>query len=142
MVALVTGPDEGPTAVHRTFLTANGEKAPVNMPKMALGPLKGGAVELGTPEAITGVSEGIETGLSALQIHGVPVLAALGTRMDRVQLPEAASHIVVFGDNGDVGRRAAREAQMAILRTGRTVDLCFPPAGYGDWNDVVRDRTE
>ena len=142
MVGLVTDPAHGPIAVHRTFLTANGDKAPVIMPKMALGPLKGGAVELGTPEAVTGVSEGIETGLSASQIHGVPVLAALGMRMDRVQLPEAASHIVIFGDNGDVGRRAARKAQMAILRSGRTVELCFPPAGYGDWNDLVRDQAQ
>ncbi len=49
MIALVTsGKDSTPVAIHRTFLARDGVgKAPVNPPKMMLGPCRGGAVRLG-----------------------------------------------------------------------------------------------
>ena len=49
MVALVTRGDDGtPLAIHRTFLARDGfGKAPVDPPKMMLGPCRGGAVRLG-----------------------------------------------------------------------------------------------
>ena len=51
MVALVTrGTDAAPLAIHRTFLARDGSgKAPVEPPKMSIGPCRGGAVRLGAP---------------------------------------------------------------------------------------------
>jgi putative DNA primase/helicase len=58
MVGLVTrGSDDTPLAIHRTILTRNGGKAPVNPQKMMLGPCRGGAVRLGPPGDVLMVSE-------------------------------------------------------------------------------------
>jgi hypothetical protein len=58
MVGLVTrGSDDTPLAIHRTILTRNGGKAPVNPQKTMLGPCRGGAVRLGLPGDVLMVSE-------------------------------------------------------------------------------------
>ena len=51
MVALVSrGPNDAPTAIHRTFLARDGGgKAPIDPAKMMLGPCRGGAVRLSQP---------------------------------------------------------------------------------------------
>ena len=76
MVALVThGADGTPLAIHRTFLARDGSgKAPVDPPKMMLGPCRGGAVRLGEPGDVLMVGEGIETCLAAMQATGQPGL--------------------------------------------------------------------
>ena len=69
MVALVRDvvTDE-PKAVHRTALTVDGQKAEVDgNERLALGPIRRGAVKLTPDESVTmclGVAEGIETALS------------------------------------------------------------------------------
>jgi hypothetical protein len=62
--------------------------------------------------------------------------------MARVALPEIAQHVIIFGDNGAAGRAAAAQPPLAVLRTGRTVELCCPPTELGDWNDVLQHRAK
>src|SRR5262245_59263245 len=58
MVAAVTiWPSRGVQAVHRTFLTYGGAKAPVSNDKMMLGPCAGGAVRLAPSSGILLVGE-------------------------------------------------------------------------------------
>jgi hypothetical protein len=67
MLALATDEDDAPRAVHRTWLTpSGGGKAPVQMPRMTLGPIKGCAIRLAAAAEHIGVGEGIETCLSVM----------------------------------------------------------------------------
>jgi hypothetical protein len=60
MVALVTtGANGTPIAIHRTFLTRDGRKAPVAPQKMMLGRCRGGAVRLAGPHDLLMIGEGI-----------------------------------------------------------------------------------
>ena len=74
MVALVTDSDGMPVTVHRTYLTADGRKAPVAEPKKLMGypghRLVGGAIRLAAPGPVLGVAEGIETALAVQSAHG------------------------------------------------------------------------
>jgi putative DNA primase/helicase len=75
MVTLATNVSD---RLHRTYLEPDTWiKAPVNRPKMMLGPCGSGAVRLRTLGPRVWVSERIETGLTALHRDGRPVWAAL-----------------------------------------------------------------
>jgi len=140
MVAAVTNwPSRDVTGVLRTFLRMDGgDKAPVSEPKMTLGPLGVGAVRLAPAQPAIGLAEGIETALSAMQLFEISVWAALGSRMDRVELPEEVIGVHVFGDNGKPGHDAAEKAAATFTDQGRRVALRFPPPEFGDWNNALQ----
>jgi len=140
MVAAVQNGDGAITGIHRTYLADNAHKAAVRTPKLALAPIGTGAVRLGAAGPVLGLAEGVETALSAMQLHQVPVWAALGSRLDRIALPETTQHIIIFGDNGATGHAVARKAAAAIRRSGRTAEIRFPPSDYGDWNNFLAGR--
>jgi hypothetical protein len=85
--ALVTGADGAPVTVHRTYLTADGRKAPVAEPKKLMGypgdGLVGGAIRLFAPGATLGVAEGIETALAVHLRTGMPVWSAVSAGCSR-----------------------------------------------------------
>ncbi len=95
-------------------------------------------MRLGRAGKALGLAEGIETGLSAQQLFEIPVWAALGSRMDRVDLPGAVIEVHIFGDNGKPGREAAEKAAERFTSQGRRVMLRFPPEPFGDWNDALQ----
>ena len=139
MVAAISGLDRRLSAVHRTYLNAHGSgKASVNSPKMALGPIGTGSVHLAAAGAELGIAEGIETGLSAMQLFGIPVWCACGSWLERVAVPAPVSTVIIFADNGMPGELAAEKAAKVHHDAGRVVDVRFPPAG--DWNDALRTR--
>ncbi len=82
MIAMVTGPDGAPSNLHRTYLTADGRKAPVLEPRrLMLGTIaKGAAIRLAPAGDALGIAEGIETALSASVLFGVPCWAAGSAR--------------------------------------------------------------
>ena len=138
MIAAVTDRQDRFTAVHRTYLLPDGRgKARVSNPKLALGPLGNGAVRLAPAGNTLGLAEGVETAFSAQQLFDIPVWAALGSRLDRVAVPEDVVEVQVFGDSGDAGRAAAERAAEQFTKDGRRVALRFPPAACGDWNDAL-----
>ena len=136
------GPDGKLCAVQRIFLTADfARKAGVSNPKMSLGPTAGGSVRLGPAQAEIGVAEGVETGLAAMQLYGLPVWCSLGaSNMANLVLPGEVLSVVVFGDNGGVGRAAAKVAAETFSRQGREVRIAFPEADVGDFNDLLQQR--
>lgn len=136
MVAAVQAPGRAITAIHRTYLTETGEKAPISQPKMALGPLGAGAVRLCHAAPELGIAEGIETALSATQLFGIGCWAALGSRLDAVALPPEVERVVIFADAGAPGAAAAERARHRLEREGRTIRIEAPPTG--DWNDVLQ----
>ncbi len=111
MVAAVTDLSGSVVAIQRTFLLPDGSgKAAIERPKRALGPVGQGAVCLAPAGPIVGLAEGIETGLSALELFRVPVWCALGSNLARIVLPERVRNVAIFADRGEAGERAAQIA--------------------------------
>jgi putative DNA primase/helicase len=118
---------------HITYLSADGKKLDVESPRKILPvirPMHGGAVRLFKCDDILGISEGIESGLSANQLDGIPVWAttSAGLMID-VKIPESVKHVVIYGDNDKnrTGRMAAETlANRLILREKKTVDIFYP----------------
>jgi hypothetical protein len=142
MVALVTGHDGKPLAVHRTYLARHGiGKAPVESQKMMLGPCRGGAVRLGRPDDLLLVAEGIETALSVMQASGHPAWAALSTSgLLALDLPGSVREVIVLADGDEPGEAAARNAALRWMREGRRVRIARPPQGM-DFNDILVGAT-
>jgi putative DNA primase/helicase len=139
MVALVTrGTDDTPVAIHRTYLARDGNcKAPVEPPKMMLGPARGGAVRLAALSDVLMVGEGIETCLAAMQATGLPAWAALSTSgLHSLDLPPQVRDIIVLADGDDPGEAAAQDCGMRWEREGRRVRIARPPRGL-DFNDLL-----
>jgi hypothetical protein len=142
MVALVIrGIDGKPIGIHRTFLASEGKgKAPVQPAKMMLGPCRGGAVRLGPSGNVLMVSEGVETGLAAMQASGYPAWAALSTSgLRALELPQEVRNVILLADGDDSGEAAAQDCAWRFKRQGRRVRVARPPRGM-DFNDLlVRD---
>jgi len=148
MVALVTGFDDKPLAIHRTYLNRDGDgKADLDPPRMMLGACRGGAVRLGQIrcDQWLAVAEGIETTLSITQACGLSGLAALSAcGMRNLVLPPEANMVLLCADNDDngVGRTAADTARSRFRSEGRRVRLIIPPARGNDFNDILMKQSE
>ena len=127
-------------AIHRTYLRSDGTgKAGVREPKLALGPVAGGAVRLALAGSKVAVCEGIESALSFQQATGVPTWAALSVfGVCSLALPKEISAVVLGPDGDDPGDRAAVDAARRFVREGRRARIARPPHGL-DWNDVLRE---
>lgn len=142
MVALVVhGETCSPIAIHRTFLARDGHgKAPVDPPKMMLGPCRGGVVRLGEPGDVLMVGEGIETCLAAMQATGKPAWAALSTSgLRSLDLPRALREVIVLADGDAPGEAAALDCARRWRSKGRSVRIARPPSGM-DFNDLLVRR--
>jgi hypothetical protein len=124
-------------AVQHTQLTKGATRADIAMPRITHGSLGLGAVRLARAGEIMGIAEGVESGLSAQQIHDVPVWCCLGAaRMHRVAIPNLVRDLRIFADTDDHGRLAAERTQAA--HTSRRVTIVYPPGEHNDWNDALR----
>jgi DNA primase len=142
MVAAVTNLDGEVIAIQRTFLQRDGRgKARIDAPKRSLGPLAEGAVQLAPAGATLGIAEGIETGLSAMQLFALPVWCALGANLARIALPAVVRNVAIFADRGAAGEAAAEKARLHFRQLGRRVAVRFPATGK-DFNDEARARRD
>jgi hypothetical protein len=144
MVARVDDVDGLQIGIHRTYLRADGlGKASVGEPRLALGPMKGGAVRLAPASELLLVGEGLETGLSAMQACGLPTWVATSTSgLKNLILPLAVRKVVILVDHdlNGAGERAARVAKQRWLREGRRVRFALPPDPGFDFNDILLGR--
>ncbi len=100
--------------------------------------LRDDTVRLGPAGPVLGIAEGIETGLSAMQLFDMPVWCCLSAvRLDRLWLPPEAREIHLFADNGAPGHEAAERAARVYQAQGRRVVVRFPPEKFGDFNDLL-----
>jgi putative DNA primase/helicase len=146
MLARFVGPDGKTFTIHQTYLDKAGNKAAVpTVRKMIPGPTpKGGAVRLFYTNGsdTLGVAEGIETALSASQLHDVPVWACLNAANLRTwEPPPTIRNIIVFGDRDGgplfTGERAAFDLAAALGSRGLNVEVRLPDIVGSDWNDHV-----
>jgi putative DNA primase/helicase len=145
MLAKIRYPDGRPASIHRTYLTAAGEKAPVAQAKkiMAGRALNTGAVRLGPAARHLGIAEGIETALAASQRFGVPVWAATNATLLECWLPPAGvREVLIAGDNDSsyTGQSAAFALARRLVRGGLTVEIQIPSVVGTDWADASTTR--
>ncbi len=130
--------DEGPIAIHRTFLSGNA-KAAFEKPKRALGALGEAAVRLFTPvSGKLGLAEGVESAMSAHALTGIPVWATLGNeRFGLISVPGSVTELHLFVDHDAGGELAASRGLAAYARDGRTIQVRKPSSHDTDWNDEL-----
>ena len=132
--------DEGPIAIHRTFLSTEASgKAAFEKPKRALGALGEAAVRLFAPvSGKLGLAEGVESAMSAYALTGIPVWATLGNeRFGLVSVPESVTELHLFVDHDAGGELAASRGLAAYAREGRTIHVRKPSSLDSDWNDEL-----
>lgn len=145
MLAPLVAPDGRMLALHRTYLTADGRKAPVPTVKKltgAAGLLTGACIPLHEPDkGIIGVAEGIETAQAAHLASGLPTVAAYcAANLAAYAWPACVRRIVVFADADPVGAAAAQSLKVRALRAGLSVAVMTPSAPGADWCDIWAQR--
>jgi hypothetical protein len=138
MVAAVQGPDEEVWAVHRTYIDPRGDmKAMVSSPKMALGPIRGGAVRLGHATETLMLTEGIEDALALIQMTGTTAWALLGTAGFKSFTPPPETRTIILAPDADpAGDGLIIEAAARFSGMRLRVMHLRPPDGL-DWCDCL-----
>lgn len=135
---------------HRIYLSADGNKAPVNAPKKSLpaafeGAMHGAAVRLYPAKHSLCITEGIETALAVRCMRSnMPVWATLtagGMKMLRLPAEICDVHIFCDHDQSVAGFNAASILAHRLRKEGRQVKIhnpknVLPKGEYGDWLDV------
>lgn len=151
LVAMVEDVNGKPVTLHRTYLSADGNKAPVEEPKKSMmypttRNMAGSAIRLAKHSQILGLGEGIETTLSGMFAMGIPGWATISAElMESVVLPPEVTHVVIWADK-DRSKRGEEAAKTLIQRlwSEKRVAAAFlpivpiPDGKKGvDWNDVL-----
>jgi hypothetical protein len=126
------------TAVHRTFLSADGRSKAPGQAKMMLGDARDAAIKLSPDDQVTaglGICEGIETGLALLDRGWAPIWA-LGSAggISRFPVLDGIEALTIFADQDETGTAAARTCADRWAAAGREVRIATPH--NGDWLDA------
>ena len=145
MLARVTDENGRLLSLHRTYVTEEGEKAPVASPKKLMsGSVEGGLVKLyplGEGGEL-GIAEGIETAAAAHCLCGIPVWSAIsvGGFQNLKAIPEGIVRLVIFGDNDKsfAGQAGAWALAARLRREYPDLEIAvrIPEVEGYDWNDV------
>jgi phage/plasmid primase-like uncharacterized protein len=141
LVAKITTEDGVLTGIHRTYLAPDGKgKASVSDPKMMLGNTTGANIHLSPLTGDTlAVCEGIETGLSVLQMTGIPTWACLSTGgMVSLEIPKTIRTLLICGDNDPAGITASLALKARAIQEGYAVKYITPEEAGFDFNDVLQ----
>ena len=147
MVGAVTDVAGQLVSLHRTYLTADGKKADVEIVKKltaASAPLAGCSIKLAFPGDCGGVwtlavAEGIETALACIRASAMPTVSAVSASgLARYCWPEGVQSLIVFADNdaSQVGQRAGAALADRANSSGLCARLLTPPDPGLDWADV------
>lgn len=140
MVALVTSPENKGVSIHRTFLTADGDKAPVPETKKLMShtsttTLRGAAIRLAPCSDILGVSEGIETGIAAMEATGIPVWPTVSAQLMKSFIPpKGVKRVIVFADKdvSQTGETAAKVLVERLWKENIQASIAIPPSPLDD----------
>ncbi|MBC8737270.1 zinc-binding protein [Paraburkholderia sp. UCT31] len=157
LVAPMMNKDGTLIAIHRTYLTPEGNKAPFDEVKKVMSPagdMPGCAIKLFPAGEVLGVAEGIETALAAHAIARIPVWSCYNTTLlAAVDIPDSVRHVVIWADLDRPaaktgirgGEQAANKLAKRLETAGKTYEILYPhrqiPDGKKgvDWLDVLVD---
>lgn len=144
LVALVTDAVTfQPLTLHRTWIRADGSKAPFDPPRMLLGGHRkaGGVVRLWPEEAVSsglGLAEGIETALTLAHAFK-PVWACVDAgNLASMPVLEGIGSLTIATDNDRAGIAAADACAARWAAQGRDVRIAMPDVEGADMNDMAR----
>lgn len=145
MIAPLICPNGVVLALHRTYLTSDGSKAPVPTVKKltgAAGPLAGACIPLHEPQhGVIGIAEGVETAQAVHLATGLPTVAAYcAGNLAAYSWPLSVKRIVVFADADPAGATAAQSLKARALQAGLKVAVMTPSTPGADWCDVWAQR--
>jgi putative DNA primase/helicase len=143
LVARVTDAVTGePMTLHRTWIQADGTKAPINPPRLPLKghAKKGGVIRLWPAAATLGIAEGIETALSAVQSVNPTWALIDANNLALFPVLDSVSSLFIFADNdrNGTGQKAAAECANRWVLAGRGVKTWTPDTPDTDLNDWIR----
>ncbi|MBB2169656.1 DNA primase [Gluconacetobacter aggeris] len=139
LIAAVTDLDGNLTGAHRTWLAADGRgKAPVDVPRRAMGDLLGHAVRFGVASDVLGTGEGIETVLSIRQVlPDLPLAACLSSaHLAAMAFPPLLRRLYVLRDTDPAGDHAVATLDTRAQEAG--LELIVLSSRFGDFNDDLR----
>ncbi|WP_342627156.1 toprim domain-containing protein [Nguyenibacter vanlangensis] len=139
LIAAVTDLDGTLTGVHRTWLAPDGRgKAPVEVPRRALGDLLGHAVRFGVAADVLAAGEGIETVLSLRQVlPDLPLAACLSAgHLAAMVFPPLLRRLYVVRDDDPAGDHALEALAGRARDAG--IDLIALSPRLADFNDDLR----
>ena len=145
MLAPIVDVDGEQIGVHLTYLRRDGSgKAELTKEyqRECRGLIRGGAIRLlpfNSDFALL-VSEGVESGLAASELFGLPCWSAVyAGGLCSLVLPPEVRRIVIAADNdaSGVGQRNALAAYDRWTAEGRSVRIVAPPVVGDDFNDVL-----
>jgi len=147
MLAAVTDLQGGLVGLHRTFIGADGKKAPVPQPKKlsrTTGLLAGASIKLHEPSLIDGklvlgVAEGVETALACYLGSGIATWSCMNAGGIRsFDWPHGLQALIVFADNdaSGVGQAAGRDLAGRAAAAGVEVRVLVPETVGTDWLDT------
>lgn len=147
MLGLVQDKNGNALTYHVTYIH-NGQKAPVDRPKMVAPPvtanMSGGGVRLGGGTRNVVVAEGIETTLSGMLMWGLAGIAALNAgMMKKVGIPDGIIGMTILADNDHhyEGHAAAYALANRAAKAGIDAEVFIPPEIGEDWLDYMnRER--
>jgi hypothetical protein len=125
--------------VHRTWLAADGRgKAPVDVPRRAMGDLLSHAVRFGQASDVLAAGEGIETVLSLRQVlPDLPLAACLSSaHLAAVLFPPLLRRLYVLRDDDPAGDHALATLDARAAEAG--IELIGLSPRLADFNDDLR----
>jgi putative DNA primase/helicase len=143
MLARVEHPEHGIVALHRTYLTNEGSKAPVPEVKkltsaVATGATKGAAIPLYAPTERLALAEGIETALAVHMASGWPVWSCVSVAgLSAIELPRTVREVLIAADHDGMGISVGRALAHKLAKNGLKVSMAIPPEFKQDWLDVL-----
>ncbi len=160
IVGMVQGVNADAITIHRTYLTDDGLKAPVESPKKMMSypddrKVIGGAIRLCKPGRILAVAEGIETALAAWQGSGIPTWATVNAvMMENFVPPPGVEQLIVFADKDRAsavhpkghGQEAAKALVQKAWQRGIQAMAIVPSGEIAkgekslDWLDVLKNE--
>lgn len=149
MLAVVTLPDGEAVTIHRTYLTADGQKLRIDSPKKLMPGLKkatGGAIRLyHAVNGAIGVAEGIETAIACYELHGIPTWATVSASLMASFVPPVGiKKVYIYGDNDAhksyAGQAAAYTLAKRLIEVNKMPVEVLIPDGPGDWLDVLNQN--
>ena len=151
MVAPVKNSRGQIVALHRTYLTDDGCKAPVPEPRkmtMLAAPVQGAAIKLFSSTHVLDVGEGIETLLAVHVVTRGPVWSAVSaTLLECLEVPHTVKLVRIWADKDSIdearkaralkegralteikgrGEEAAEKLAQRLREQGKTVEIMLP----------------
>jgi putative DNA primase/helicase len=151
MIAEVVDSAGRMVAIHKTYLTNDGQKAAVGEVKKLSrtvypGAINGAAIKLYAAGETLAVAEGIETALAVriLSLFEFPVWATITANgMERLVVPESVKYLIIAADNDSNGRGQEAACRLAKRYAEKCEVKIITPVQPGcDWADVLENQAE